>query len=220
MTEKFTRIDERLHRYLLAHQAPEHEQLRALRLRTEVMADARMQITREQGHLLALLIRLMGARRILEIGTFTGYSALAMALALPIGGRLVACDISEQWTRVARTYWQRAGVADTIDLHIAPALDTLALLEAQSGVDQFDLAFIDADKPGYNNYYERCLRLVRPGGLILLDNMLRRGRVADPLDVDADTVALRALNSKIAVDERVDRVLLPVASGMTLARRR
>jgi O-methyltransferase len=217
---KFTPIDDRLYAYMLAHEPPEHDQLRALREYTRRLPNGRMQITPEQGHLLALLVRLMAAQRVLEIGIFTGYSAMAMALALPIGGRLVACDISEEWTRVAHSYWQRAGVADKIDLHIAPALDTLALLEARSGVDQFDLAFIDADKPGYNSYYDFCLRLVRPGGLILLDNMLRRGRVADPLDVDADTVALRALNSKIAFDERVDRVLLPVASGMTLARRR
>ena len=217
---KFTPVDDRLHAYMLAHEPPEHAQLRAVREHTEQMRNGRMQITPEQGHLLALLVRLMGARRVLEIGTFTGYSAMAMALALPISGRLVACDISEEWTRVARTYWQRAGVADKIDLHIAPAIDTLALLEAQGGSDQFDMAFIDADKPCYDSYYECCLRLVRPGGLIVLDNMLRRGRVADPLDADADTVALRAMNSKVADDERVDRVLLPIASGMTLSRRR
>lgn len=217
---KFTPIDDRLYAYLLAHEPPEHEHLQALRERTQQMPDGRMQITPEQGHLLALLVRLMGARCVLEIGTFTGYSAMAMALAMPIGGRLVACDISEEWTGIARTYWQRSGVADKIDLRLAPALDTLAQLERQSGADQFDLAFIDADKPGYDAYYEAALRLVRPGGLILLDNMLRRGRVADPNETDADTVALQRLNTKIAGDERVDRVLLPIASGMTLARRR
>jgi len=142
------------------------------------------------------------------------------ALALPIDGRLVACDISEQWTRIARTHWQRAGVGDKIDLRIAPALDTLALLEQRNAADQFDLAFIDADKTSYDAYYEFALRLVRPGGLIVLDKMLRRGRVADPNECDADTLALRNMNTKIAVDERVDRVLLPIASGMTLARRR
>jgi len=220
MTEKYTRVDERIYGYLLAHQAPEHEQLRALRLRSEVMANARMQITPEQGHLLALLIRLMGARRILEIGTFTGYSALAMALALPDDGRLLACDINEDWTLVGGPYWRRAGVAHKIDLRIAPAVETLELLEHQSAVDQFDFAFIDADKTGYDAYYESALRLVRPGGLIVLDNMLRRGRAADPSERDADTVALRELNVKIANDNRVDRVLLPIATGMTLARRR
>jgi predicted O-methyltransferase YrrM len=217
---KFTPMDDRVYAYMLAHEPPEHEQLRALREHTERLPNGRMQITPEQGHLLALLVALMGTRRVLEIGTFTGYSAMAMALALPIGGRLVACDVSEEWAGVARTYWQRAGVADKIDLHIALAIDTLARLEARGGADQFDLAFIDADKLSYEGYYEYCLRLVRPGGVIVLDNMLRRGRVADPLDVDADTVALRAMNSKILGDERVDRVLLPIASGMTLARRR
>jgi O-methyltransferase len=220
MAEKFTRIDERLYGYLLAHQAPEHEELQALRLRTQVMPDGRMQITPEQGHLLGLLIRLMGARRILEIGTFTGYSALSMALALPAEGRIVACDINEEWTSIGRAYWRRAGVAHKIDLRIAPAVETLELLERKSGVDQFDFAFIDADKTGYDTYYEGALRLVRPGGLIVLDNMLRRGRVADPNESDADTVALRELNVKIAHDNRVDRVLLPIASGVTLARRR
>jgi O-methyltransferase len=220
MAEKFTRIDERLYGYLLAHQAPEHEELQALRLRTQVMPDGRMQITPEQGHLLGLLIRLMGARRILEIGTFTGYSALSMALALPAEGRIVACDINEEWTSIGRAYWRRAGVAHKIDLRIAPAVETLELLERKSDMDQFDFAFIDADKTGYDTYYEGALRLVRPGGLIVLDNMLRRGRVADPNESDADTVALRELNVKIAHDNRVDRVLLPIASGVTLARRR
>ena len=197
-----------------------HLQLRALREYTQQMPHGRMQIAPEQGHLLALLVRLIGARRVLEIGTFTGYSAMAMALALPIGGRLVACDISEDWTSIARTYWQRAGVADKIDLHVAPALETLARLEAGGGANQVDLAFIDADKPSYDAYYEFALRLVRPGGLIVLDNTLRRGRVADPNDGEADTVALRNMNTRIAGDERVDCVLLPIASGMTLARRR
>jgi predicted O-methyltransferase YrrM len=217
---KFTTIDDRLYAYMLAHEPPEHERLRALRRYTQRMPSGQMQITPEQGHLLALLVRLIGARRVLEIGTFTGYSTLAMALALPADGRLVACDISEEWANIALSYWQRAGVADKIDLRIAPALTSLAQLEAQDAADQFDLAFIDADKPSYDSYYERCLRLVRPGGLIVLDNMLRRGRVADPLDADADTVALRAMNSKLVGDERVDRVLLPVACGMTLAMRR
>ena len=217
---KFTSVDDGLQAYLLAHQPPEHDALRALREQTQQMPVGRMQIAPEQGHMLALLVRLIGARRVLEIGTFTGYSAMAMALALPADGRLLASDISEEWTRVARSYWQRASVADKIDLRIAPALETLALLEQDGGADPFDLAFIDADKTGYDDYYEHCLRLVRPGGLILLDNMLRRGRVADPAQRDADTVALRELNTKIAGDDRVDRVLLPIASGMTLARRR
>jgi O-methyltransferase len=220
MVEKFTRMDERLYAYLVAHEPPEHEQLRALRQQTKKMPDGRMQITPEQGHLLGLLVKLMAARRILEIGTFTGYSALAMALALPSDGHVVACDIHEEWTSIGGEFWQRAEVAEKIELRIAPALETLAQLECERGMDQFDLAFIDADKTGYDAYYESALRLVRPGGLIILDNMLRRGRVADPIEIDADTVALRELNTKIARDDRVDHVLLPIAAGMTLARRR
>jgi predicted O-methyltransferase YrrM len=217
---KFTPVDDRLYAYLLAHEPCEHLHLRTLREYTQQMPSGRMQITPEQGHLLALLVRLVGARRVLEIGTFTGYSALAMALALPAAGRLIACDICEEWTGVARTYWRLAGVADRIDLRLAPALATLAQLEGEGGLDAFDLVFIDAEKTGYDAYYEAALRLVRPGGLIVLDNMLRRGRVADPCDGEADTVALRNMNTKIAADERVDRVLLPIASGMTFARRR
>ena len=219
MTDKFMALDSRIYGYMLAHQPSEHRSLQALRELTEKMPDGRMQITPEQGHLLALLVRLMGVRRILEIGTFTGYSALAMALALPAEGQLVACDISEESTACGRRHWEQAGVAGRIDLRIAPALRTLQYLEKE-GKDPFDLAFIDADKPAYDAYYESALRLVRPGGLIVLDNMLRRGRVADPNIDDADTVALRQLNTKIASDERVDRVLLPIATGMTLARRR
>jgi predicted O-methyltransferase YrrM len=217
---KYTPMDDRLYAYLVAHQAPEHPQLKSLRERTSLLPDARMQISPEQGHLLGLLVRLIAARHVLEIGTFTGYSALAMALALPLGGRLTACDVSEEWTSIAREHWAQAGVADRIDLRLAPAFETLAGLEKEGGKARFDLAFIDADKTGYDAYYEGALRLVRSGGLIILDNTLRRGRLANPCENDADTVALRAINTKIAGDERVDRVLLPIASGMTLARQR
>ena len=218
---KFTAIDDQLYAYLLAHEPPEHDQLRALRQYTQKMPNGRMQIAAEQGHFLALFVRLIGARRNYRNRYFYRVQpALAMALAIPPGGRLTACDINEEWTAIARTFWQRARVADKIHLHIAPALDTLAMLEQKVRVDQFDLAFIDADKTGYDAYYEGTLRLVRAGGLIVLDNMLRRGRVADPNETDADTRALRQLNTKIARDERVDRVLLPIASGMTFARRR
>jgi O-methyltransferase len=219
MIAKYTQVDERLHGYLLAHQPLEHDELDRLRRLTRQMSDGRMQITPEQGHLLALLVAVMAARRILEVGTFTGASTLAMALALPPEGRIIACDINEEWTGIAREHWRRAGVADRIDLRIGPATDTLARLERHGGADQFDLAFVDADKTEYDIYYESALRLVRPGGLIVLDNMLRRGRVADPDENDVDTVAIRRLNAKIAADWRIDHVLLPIASGMTLARR-
>jgi predicted O-methyltransferase YrrM len=220
MREKFTVFDSRLYAYLIKHQSREHPELQALQQRTASHAEARMQISPEQGHLLALMVRLIGARTCLEVGTFTGYSTLAIALALPPDGRIVACDINAAWTDVGREYWQRAGVASKIDLMIAPAIETLARLEREKGPAQFDLAFIDADKTAYDNYYEAALRLVRPAGLIILDNMLRRGRVADPSEIDPDTVALRRLNAKLAGDDRVDCVLLPIASGMTLARRR
>jgi predicted O-methyltransferase YrrM len=214
-----TVLDESIYSYVLLHQPPEHDELRALRQRTATMPDGHMQIAPEQGHLLAFLIRLIGARRGIEVGTFTGYSALAIALALPSDGELLACDVSVEWTGIGRRYWERAGVASKIDLRIAPALETLNRLEAhdRSG---WDFAFIDADKPAYEAYYESTLRLVRPGGLIALDNMLRRGRVADPCQSDADTTAIRTLNDKIAKDDRVDHVLLAVAGGMTLVRRR
>ena len=183
------------------------------------MTLARMQITPEQGHLLGFLARLIGARRTLELGTFTGYSALAMALALPDQGRVVTCDINIEWVDIGRPYWAKAGVADRIEIMIGPAADTLERINRE-GAQPFDLAFIDADKAGYDHYYERTLRLVRPGGLIVLDNILQRGRVADARETDADTVSVRGLNAKIAGDERVDRVILAVGDGMTLVRRR
>jgi O-methyltransferase len=179
-----------------------------------------MQSTTEQGHLLALLVRLICARHVLDIGTFTGTSALAMALALPEGGLLTTCDLHERWIIVGRQAWKRAGVAEKIEVRLGPASATLLTIEEMRGAEAFDLAFIDADKTGYDSYYEASLRLVRPGGLLVLDNTLRRGRVVIEADVEPDTLALRAINTKIAADERVDRVLLPIASGMTLARRR
>lgn len=170
--------------------------------------------------LLSMLVRLTGTRRALEIGTFTGYSALAIATALPAGGKLIACDVSEEWTTIGRRYWARAGVADRIDLRIAPAQETLTALIKAGESGRFDFAFIDADKPRYDDYYEACLRLLRPGGLIVLENMLWGGAVADPGTRDASTRALRALNLKIRDDERVDACLLTVADGAMLARKR
>ena len=192
----------------------EHPVLARLREETAQMPMSQMQIAPEQGAFMALLVKLVGARQILEIGTFTGYSSTAMALALPADGRIVCCDVSREWTDVARRAWTDAGVQDRVDLRIAPATETLASLDD----DSFDLAFIDADKPSYDAYYEGCLRVVRPGGLILLDNTLQGGRVADPSADDDNVRAIRALNDTIAADERVDMVLLPLADGLTMAR--
>jgi len=193
---------------------------RRLRTDTAKLPNGGMQISADQGALLALLVRVVGARRAIEIGTFTGYSALAIASALPGDGKLVCCDISKEWTDVARRYWAEAGVEQRIDLRLAPALDTLRRLSSEPGAGTFDFAFIDADKTNYDAYYEACLRLVRPGGLIALDNMLWGGEVADPAARDADTEALRALNLKIRDDARVDACLLTVGDGVMVARRR
>lgn len=194
----------------------EHPVLAALREETALLPEHGMQIAPEQGAFMALLVRLTQAKNLLEIGTFTGYSSTAMALALPSDGRITCCDVSREWTDVARRAWADAGVADRVDLRIGPANETLATLDD----DSFDLAFIDADKPGYDAYYEGCLRVVRPGGLVLIDNTLQNGRVADPAKDDENVVAIRALNEKIASDERVDHVLLPLADGLTLVRLR
>ncbi len=169
---------------------------------------------------MALLVELTGARLTLEVGVFTGYSSLAVALALPADGRIVACDVSEEWTAIARRYWAEAGVADKIDLRLAPALDTLDALIAAGEVGTFDFAFIDADKETYADYYERTLELLRPGGLVCIDNVLWGGRVIDPVVGDADTLAIRAFNEKLAIDTRISLSLLSIADGLTLARKR
>lgn len=191
-----------------------------LRAETAKLPMARMQIAPEQGQLMALLVRLIGARRCIEVGVFTGYSALAVAGALPEDGELLACDVSEEWTAIARRYWQRAGVDRKIRLVLAPALQTLdaELRAGQAG--RYDFAFIDADKTAYADYYERCLQLLRANGLIAVDNTLWSGRVADAGVQDADTLALRAFNDKVARDERVDLCLVPIADGLTLLRKR
>jgi predicted O-methyltransferase YrrM len=220
MSNRTISLTDSLHEYLLRVSLREPEVLRDLRAETARLAQRSMQIAPEQGQFMALLARLVGARRCLEVGVFTGYSSLAVALALPDGGSIVACDVSEEWTSIARRYWQRAGVADRIDLRLAPALQTLDSLLAGGEAGQYDLAFIDADKAGYGDYYERVLQLLRPGGLVVIDNTLWSGRVADPGVTDADTVALRQLNQRLLGDERVDLSLVPIGDGLTLARKR
>jgi caffeoyl-CoA O-methyltransferase len=196
----------------------EPEVLAHLRAETAALPQHSMQVAPEEGAFLAMLVQLTGARRCVEVGTFTGYSSTAIALALPDDGRLVCCDVSEEWTTIARRAWVEAGVDHKIRLEIAPATQTLDRLVAEDGESTYDFAFIDADKSGYDAYYERCLRLVRPGGLIAVDNVLWGGRVVDDAVDDEDTSAIRALNDKIVADDRVSMVLLPVADGITLAR--
>lgn len=191
-----------------------------LREETGRMQQAVMQISPDQGQLLHFLTATVGARRAIEVGTFTGYSALAIASALPADGELIACDTSAEWTAIARRYWQEAGLESRIRLRLAPALETLDALIAEGRAGQFDFAFVDADKTGYDAYYERCLALLRPGAVIVFDNMLWGGAVADPRDQSDDTAALRALNRKIREDGRVDMCLAPVGDGMGLVRRR
>jgi len=197
----------------------ETEVQQRLRAETSVLPKAGMQIGADQGAFMALLVRLIGARRTLEIGTFTGYSAMAVAAALPPGGRLITCDVSEEWTAIARRYWREAGLSDTIELRLGDARGTLAALRIEAGDSSFDFAFIDADKPGYDGYYEACLHLVRPGGLILIDNVLWSGKVADPEVLDPDTVALRALNAKIREDTRVEACLVAIGDGVMVVRK-
>ena len=209
-----------LYGYLLQHSLRDDPLLQALREETARDPMARMQIAPEQGQFMALLVQLIGARRIIEIGTFTGYSSLCMARALPDDGYLLCCDIDDTWTSIARRYWQEAGVSHKIDLQLAPATETLLAQLDRQQRGTFDLAFIDADKENYDTYYEHCLQLIRPNGLILFDNMLWSGRVADLSVQDADTQALRAMNRKLHQDERVDISLLPMADGITLARKR
>ena len=220
MSNRTIQLSDELYAYAQRVGVREPELLRQLREETAKLPQSRMQISPEQGALMAMLVGLMGARRCLEVGTFTGYSAVSVALALPADGRLVCCDLSREWTDVARRYWDSAGVADRVDLRIGPAIDTLDALLADGGADSFDFAFIDADKPSYDAYYERALRLVRRGGVIAIDNVLWSGAVIDPADETADTQAIRALNDKISSDERVDVVLVPIGDGLTLARRR
>ena len=205
--------------YLRTVIARESALLQRLRAETAKLPMGAMQIGADQGVLLAFLVRLIGARNAIEIGTFTGYSAIAVASALAPGGRLVCFDVSDEWTSIARRYWAEAGLSDRIELHLRPAQETLAELSRKHGPGTFDFAFIDADKTGYDTYYEACLSLLRPGGLIAIDNVLWSGSVADPSNQEKDTVALRALNVKIRDDRRVDACLVSLGDGVMLARK-
>ena len=220
MSRRTTPLTDDLYDYLMAASLREPDVMRRLRDETGQLEKARMQISPEQGQFMRLLVELLDVRRAVEVGTFTGYSALAVALAMPDDGRLVACDISDEWTSIGRRYWDEAGVSDKIDLRLGPAETTLEGLLADGRGGEFDFAFIDADKRGLDTYYERCLELVRPGGLIAVDNTLWHGKVADPMVADAPTEAIRAFNAKVVADERVSMCLVPIGDGVTLARKR
>jgi|SRR6266496_6217617 len=213
-------IDERSYRYLLSTSIREPEIARRLREETQRLPNAQMQIGPDQGQFMQLLVQVLRSQKTLEIGVFTGYSALWVALGLPDDGRVIACDISEEYTAVARRYWKQAGVDQKIDLRLGPALKTLDELVKTGQAGTFDFAFIDADKTNYENYYERALRLLRVGGLIAIDNTIWSGKVADPDVQDADTVAIRQLNEKLLRDERITLSMLTVGDGLTLAMKR
>jgi caffeoyl-CoA O-methyltransferase len=213
-------MTEALYGYLLKTTLREPELLGRLRAETAALPNAGMQISPEQGQLMGLLIELIGARRTLEVGVFTGYSSTVVALALPEDGKLIACDVSAEWTDVARRYWREAGVESKIELHVQPALQTLDALLASGQTGTFDFAFIDADKTSYDVYYERCLALLRVGGLLAVDNTLWSGAVSDEADQRESTRAIRALNVKIAADARVTTSLIPIGDGLYLARKR
>lgn len=220
MSRKTITLTDCLEEYLQALSLREPEVLRRLREETARLPDANMQIAAEQGQFMGLLVKLMGAKRAIEVGTFTGYSAIAVALNLPADGKLIACDISEESTAVARRYFEEAGVAAKIDLRIAPALDTLDGLLRDGAAGSFDFAFIDADKERYIEYYERLLTLARRGGLIVIDNVLWDGKVVDPTANDTATEAIRRFNAHLRADARVDVSMLPLADGITLALKR
>jgi caffeoyl-CoA O-methyltransferase len=220
MSNETVAITPALNDYIRRVSLREHPVLREVREKTASHPASGMQISPEQGQLMALLARLMGARRCIEIGVFTGYSSLAVALAPPDDGRILACDINEEWTRMARRFWEKAGVAHKIDLRLAPATDTLREVHAAGQAGTYDFAFVDADKESYGVYYEAALELLRPGGLIAVDNTLWDGAVIDESAQDADTVAIREFNESLARDQRVDLSLVPIGDGLTLARKR
>ena len=214
-------LTDTLHEYLLRVGARESDIAKELRAETlRATSWHQMQISPEQGAFMQLLVRLLGARQTLEVGTFTGYSALVVAEALPADGRVIACDVSEEWTSIGKPFWERAGVAQRIDLRLGPAIETLDGLVAEGRSGEFDFAFVDADKANYDAYYERCLRLVRVGGVVGIDNVLWGGRVVQRRANDVGTEAIRSLNEKVAADPRVDVAMLPIGDGLTLARKR
>lgn len=217
MASKTLQLTDQLYDYLLSISLREPEILAQLRAETQAIPGAVMQITPDQGQFMGFLVKLLGAKKTLDIGVFTGYSALAIALALPSDGQVIACDINEQSTAIARQYWEAAGVSDKIDLRLAPALETLDALLADGQAGSFDFAFIDADKRNYNAYYERSLQLLRVGGVVAIDNVLWSGDVADPQVQDPQTNAIRDLNQKLHQDDRIALSVLPLADGLTLA---
>ncbi len=220
MTKQTTGLEKTLADYIQSISLREPDILKQLREETAKLSMARMQISPEQGQLMALLVHLMGAKKTLEIGVFTGYSALAVALVLPNDGKVIACEISEEYTAIAKDFWGRAGVSEKIDLRIAPALETLEKLIAEGEAESFDLAFIDADKRNYENYYERALTLLRPDGLILIDNVLWSGKVVDSTITDKQTQAIREFNQKLHQDSRISLSVVAIADGLTLALKR
>ena len=220
MSKETIGLSQELSAYIRDRTLREPPVLRRLREETALHPESQMQIAPEQGQFMSLLVKLMGARQTLEIGVFTGYSSTAVALALPASGRIVACDVSEEYTDVAKRYWKEAGVAEKIDLRIAPAVETLDILLEEGRGGSFDFAFVDADKVSYDAYYERTMPLMRAGGLILFDNALRGGRVVNPAPDDEGTQAIVALNDKLRADERVDVAMVPIADGLMMARKR
>lgn len=220
MGKKTLDLNDTLYDYLLSVSLRDNPIQKELREVTDKLEWGIMQISADQAQFMFLLLKLTNAKRIIEIGTFTGYSALVMANALPDDGQIIACDTSEEWTDIAKKYWQQAGITSKIDLRLAPALETLNALTTEGQVNSFDAAFIDADKQNMLNYYEHCLKLIRPGGLIMIDNVLWGGSVADPEKNDDDTKAIRATNQFVLQDNRVDISLIPIGDGLTLARKR
>ena len=219
MSRRTIQVDERLYDYLLEVSLREPPVLAKLREETAKHAFAGMQISPEQGQFMRLFVEVLGVRRALEVGVFTGYSSTSVALAMPPDCKLVACDVSDEFTQIARRYWKEAGVADKIELRLGPGVETLNALIASGASGTFDFAFVDADKENYVRYYEQCLKLVRVGGVIAFDNVLWDGRVADPSDLAESTMSIRALNDCIARDDRVFPSMLSIGDGLTLARR-